>query len=50
MNDFIETIKGKSYSIEEAKQIFIDYTLRHKGIIKASSNNGKTTFEIVLKK
>lgn len=33
MNDFIETIKGKSYSIEEAKQIFIDYTLRHKGTI-----------------
>lgn len=33
MNDFIETIKGKSYSIEEAKQIFIDYTLRHKGIV-----------------
>ena len=33
MNDFIETIKGKSYSIEEAKQIFIDYTLRHNGIV-----------------
>ena len=28
MNDFIETIKGKSYSIEEAKQIFIDFTDR----------------------
>ncbi len=33
MNDFIEKIKGKSYSIEEAKQIFIDYTLRHNGIV-----------------
>lgn len=41
MNDFIETIKGKSYSIEEAKQIFIDYTLRHKGIINDRIGSAK---------
>lgn len=33
MNDFIETINGKSYSIEEAKKIFITYTLTHGGTI-----------------
>lgn len=33
MNDFIEKINGKIYNIEQAKQLFIDYTYRHKGYI-----------------
>jgi len=33
MSDFKETIKGNNYTIEDAKELFIDYTLRHNGKI-----------------
>ena len=33
MSDFIETINGRNYTIDEAKQIYINYTLRHGGKI-----------------
>ncbi len=33
MKDFIEKINGKYYTIEQAKQLFIDYTNRHNGTI-----------------
>ena len=33
MSDFVERIEGKQYNIEEAKQLFMEYTLRHKGKI-----------------
>lgn len=39
MGDFIETINGKSYTIDEAKQVFINYTLRHKGRVSQRFRN-----------
>ena len=44
MRDFKEVINGKSYSIEQAKRLFIDYTLRHNGNISDRIMN--TTVEI----
>lgn len=29
MSHFIETINGRNYTIDQAKQIYISYTLRH---------------------
>ena len=33
MKDFIEKINGHEYTIDQAKQLFIDYTYRHNGSI-----------------
>ena len=33
MGDFIETINGRNYTINEAKQIYMNYTLSHGGKI-----------------
>lgn len=41
MKDFIDTIKGNHYNIEQAKQLFIIYTLRHNGHISERFKNLK---------
>lgn len=41
MSDFIETINGRNYTISEAKQIYINYTLRHGGKISQRFKNCK---------
>lgn len=39
MRAFKETINGQSYSIEEAKQLFINYTRRHNGNVSERFKN-----------